>query len=96
MLIDLHEVPMRRDYNIGILDTLNTLVLDCHLPFPGLFLPVSAENPGIELDVTIKVPLLDGAFDIRMDLRASRIESRPVWIRVERKRLFSSVLVLTS
>lgn len=57
------------------------------LPFSGMLLPISTNDTSIQLHIAIKVPLLGSFRDVLVDCRATRVETRPIRVRVKWKGL---------
>jgi hypothetical protein len=91
-----HKYTLRGNENITVLISLTAIVFDGHFPFACFLIPVSTENLGIELEVSVQVPFLDSALDVGEDLRTTGIEPLPIWVRVERKRLVLLAIILRS
>lgn len=67
--------------------TLLPLVLNCYLPLPEVLLPMSADDLGIELKISVQAPLFDGVLHVCENIRPAGIESLPVGIGVKWKSL---------
>ena len=60
-------------------------MLNSDFPLPRFFLPVSTNDLGIELHVTIQVPLFRCPLNIIMNRLSARVEPWPIRVRVEWK-----------
>ena len=58
-----------------------------HLPLALFILPLCSNDTGVELEITIEIPLFDRAFHVIKNVASAGVESRPVGIRIKREGL---------
>lgn len=64
-------------------------MLDRDFPFAFFLLPIGRNDLGIELHVTIQIPLPGGPLNIILNRGTTRVETRPIRIWVEGESLLN-------